>query len=30
VLELMEIVKEKVLEVSGVRLEPEIKILGED
>jgi UDP-N-acetylmuramate dehydrogenase len=30
VLELMEIVKEKVLEVSGVRLEPEIKIIGED
>jgi UDP-N-acetylmuramate dehydrogenase len=30
VLKLMEIVKEKVLEVSGVRLEPEIKIIGED
>jgi UDP-N-acetylmuramate dehydrogenase len=30
VLALMEIVKEKVLEVSGVRLEPEIKIIGED
>jgi len=30
VLELMDIVKEKVLEVSGVRLEPEIKIIGED
>jgi UDP-N-acetylmuramate dehydrogenase len=30
VLKLMEIIKEKVLEVSGVRLEPEIKIIGED
>jgi UDP-N-acetylmuramate dehydrogenase len=30
VLELMEIVKSKVLEVHGVRLEPEIKIIGED
>jgi len=30
VLMLMEIVKEKVLEASGVRLEPEIKIIGED
>ncbi len=30
VLTLMEIVKEKVLEVSGVRLEPEIKIIGDD
>lgn len=30
VLALMEIVKEKVLEVSGVRLVPEIKIIGED
>lgn len=30
VLELMELIKEKVLEVSGVRLEPEIKIIGED
>jgi len=30
VLTLMEIVKEKVLEVSSVRLEPEIKIIGED
>lgn len=30
VLSLMEIVKEKVLEVSGVRLEPEIKIIGDD
>jgi UDP-N-acetylmuramate dehydrogenase len=30
VLALMEIVKEKVLEVHGVRLEPEIKIIGED
>ena len=30
VLELMELVKEKVLEGSGVRLEPEIKIIGED
>ena len=30
VLRLMELVKEKVLEVSGVRLEPEIKIIGED
>jgi UDP-N-acetylmuramate dehydrogenase len=30
VLELMEIVKEKVLDVSGVRLVPEIKIIGED
>lgn len=30
VLALMEIVKKKVLEVHGVRLEPEIKILGED
>ncbi len=30
VLELMEIVKQTVLEVHGVRLEPEIKIIGED
>jgi UDP-N-acetylmuramate dehydrogenase len=30
VLDLMENVKEKVLEVSGVRLEPEITIIGED
>lgn len=30
VLELIESVTEKVLEVSGVRLEPEIKIIGED
>ena len=30
VLALMEIVKEKVLQVHGVRLEPEIKIIGED
>lgn len=30
VLALMELVKEKVLEVSGVRLEPEIRIIGED
>jgi UDP-N-acetylmuramate dehydrogenase len=30
VLTLMELVKEKVLEVSGVLLEPEIKIIGED
>ena len=30
VLALMEIVKAKVLEVHGVRLEPEIKIIGED
>jgi len=30
VLELMENIKEKVLEASGVRLEPEIKIIGED
>ncbi len=30
VLELMEIVKATVLEVSGVRLEPEIKVIGED
>jgi UDP-N-acetylmuramate dehydrogenase len=30
VLTLMEIVKEKVLQVHGVRLEPEIKIIGED
>jgi len=30
VLTLMEIVKEKVLEVSSVRLEPEIRIIGED
>jgi UDP-N-acetylmuramate dehydrogenase len=30
VLELMELVKGKVLEMSGVRLEPEIKIIGED
>jgi UDP-N-acetylmuramate dehydrogenase len=30
VLALMEIVKKKVFEVHGVRLEPEIKIIGED
>jgi UDP-N-acetylmuramate dehydrogenase len=30
VLSLMEIVKQTVLEVHGVRLEPEIKIIGED
>jgi UDP-N-acetylmuramate dehydrogenase len=30
VLELMEIVKQTVLETHGVRLEPEIKIIGED
>lgn len=30
VLELMEIVKQTVLDVHGVRLEPEIKIIGED
>ncbi len=30
VLSLMEIVKNKVIEVHGVRLEPEIKIIGED
>ncbi len=30
VLELMEIVKQAVLEAKGVRLEPEIKIIGED
>ena len=30
VLRLMEIVQEKVLEVHGIRLEPEIKIIGED
>jgi UDP-N-acetylmuramate dehydrogenase len=30
VLKLMEIVTQKVLEVHGVRLEPEIKIIGED
>lgn len=30
VLALMEIVREKVLEVHGTRLEPEIKIIGED
>ncbi len=30
VLELMEIVKQTVLETNGVRLEPEIKIIGED
>ncbi len=30
VLDLMEIVKQTVLEVHGVRLEPEIKIIGED
>jgi UDP-N-acetylmuramate dehydrogenase len=30
VLRLMEIVREKVLEVHGIRLEPEIKIIGED
>jgi UDP-N-acetylmuramate dehydrogenase len=30
VLALMELVKEKVLQVHGVRLEPEIKIIGED
>jgi UDP-N-acetylmuramate dehydrogenase len=30
VLKLMEIVREKVLEVHKVRLEPEIKIIGED
>jgi UDP-N-acetylmuramate dehydrogenase len=30
VLELMEIVKKTVLETQGVRLEPEIKIIGED
>jgi UDP-N-acetylmuramate dehydrogenase len=30
VLSLMEIVKEKVLDVSGVRLEPEIRIIGDD
>jgi len=30
ILALMGLVKEKVLEVSGVRLEPEIKIIGED
>ncbi len=30
VLELMEIVKQTVLETKGVRLEPEIKIIGED
>ncbi|MDA8421782.1 MAG: UDP-N-acetylmuramate dehydrogenase [Nitrospiraceae bacterium] len=30
VLALMELVKAKVLEVHGVRLEPEIKIIGED
>ncbi len=30
VLALMELVKEKVLEVHGVRLEPEIKVIGED
>lgn len=30
VLALMELVREKVLEVHGVRLEPEIKIIGED
>jgi UDP-N-acetylmuramate dehydrogenase len=30
VLKLMEIVMQKVLEVHGVRLEPEIKIIGED
>ncbi|HYA87888.1 MAG TPA: UDP-N-acetylmuramate dehydrogenase [Nitrospirota bacterium] len=30
VLALMEIVKQKVLQIHGVRLEPEIKIIGED
>ena len=30
VLELMEIVKQTVLDTHGVRLEPEIKIIGED
>jgi UDP-N-acetylmuramate dehydrogenase len=30
VLKLMEIIREKVLDVSQVRLEPEIKIIGED
>ena len=30
VLALMELVKEKVLEAHRVRLEPEIKIIGED
>jgi UDP-N-acetylmuramate dehydrogenase len=30
VLDLMEIVKQAVLETNGVRLEPEIKIIGED
>jgi UDP-N-acetylmuramate dehydrogenase len=30
VLMLMDIVMQKVLEVHGVRLEPEIKIIGED
>ena len=30
VLALMEIVKQTVLDVHGVRLEPEIKIIGED
>jgi UDP-N-acetylmuramate dehydrogenase len=30
VLTLMEVVKQTVLEVHGVRLEPEIKIIGED
>ena len=30
VLALMEMVTEKVLEVHNVRLEPEIKIIGED
>jgi UDP-N-acetylenolpyruvoylglucosamine reductase len=30
VLQLMEIIKEKVLEMHQIRLEPEIKIVGED
>jgi UDP-N-acetylenolpyruvoylglucosamine reductase len=30
VLQLMDLIKEKVLEVHRVRLEPEIKIIGED
>jgi UDP-N-acetylenolpyruvoylglucosamine reductase len=29
-LKLMELIKEKVLDVHRVRLEPEIKIIGED